>query len=136
MPDESEGPVSRPPFLPICEDGGMLRNYPRPRDIESLLKCFGKHEVELSAGRLLEFFRTSDRWCSFTIEELTAFYKSHDGWNSNDMFYGLQGPYFDDGGMMGYREPDHIYVVGVGGGKYNVTNHFIEQCAQNLKQAA
>jgi hypothetical protein len=136
MPSETEGPASRTDVFVVCEDAAIRHHNPRPRAIENIRGCFSQAEVELAAGRLLEFFRTSDEWCSFSIQRLADFYAKK-GWDANTMFFGLKGAYLDGGDTMRCREPDHIYIVeDAKGGELNITTAFIEQCSRNIKQAA
>jgi len=136
MPDEGSGPSYTAPFVVVNEDFSMKMQYVRPHQITSLTRCFGKAEVELAAGRLLEYFRLRSIWCSFTIEQLQNFYKEK-GFEPGGMFFGLIGGWYDDGGFGGaWREPGEIYLACDKSGNYCVTDKFIARCSQNLKRAA
>src|SRR3989344_1231231 len=73
-------------------------------DEYSLAVCggFGKHEVEVTAGRLIHFFRHKGGWCLFTISELADYYKMM-CWSPERMFFGLMGAWYDDGGFGSWR---------------------------------
>lgn len=113
----------------------------RPSEIplwgeSSGLSTFGTAEVELIAGHLLKFFKERGSWCSFTIEELEAFYRRN-SWDPNQMFYGLIGWFVHSDGMM-----FHLYhrkeclLIPDPWGNYRVTNLFIERCARQLTATA
>lgn len=88
---------------------------------------FGKAEVEISAGKLVQFFQSRGYWCSFTIDELARYYTLR-GWNSNSMFFGLMGLWFDDG-MMGAWRHAHPCIAINNAGACFVTKEFIDRCA-------
>lgn len=92
---------------------------------------FGKHEVELAAGKLVAFFQKKGRWDKFSITELYNFYKSNN-WNPDLMFFGLSGRWFDDSPIMiltgtPWVESDTFLVLGFDG-YYRVTDLFIQKC--------
>ena len=126
-------------FVPVCEDEGVIEKYVRPRTIGSIAGCFGKAKVELSAGRLLEFFRHRDRWCSFTTEELRNFYLAHKGWDVNQMFFGLMGGWLDkepNSENSQWVAPIRIYLACNESGRWYVTDQFITACIANLVRKA
>ncbi len=122
-------------FKPVIEDEESENKFPKPAQIFDLTGTFGKAEVEWSAMHLIEYFKLRGAWTTFTIAELTRFYEMK-GWNSNTMFFGLLGGWYDTGGMGGLAAPRRIYLVCLPDGKWCVTDKFIERCARNIKQAA
>lgn len=104
----------------------------RPQDIKisdigTVPGSFGKAEVEISAGRLVQFFQGRGYWCSFTIEELARYYTLR-GWDPNSMFFGLAGVWYDDGIIDSWRNSDPCIAI-TGSGKCFVTAEFIDKCA-------
>lgn len=71
---------------------------------------FGKYEVELAAGRLVEFLRTRSNY-GFTFKELTRFYEEHQ-WNPDEMLFGLLGVWLDDGPMERVEGPPYVVHMG------------------------
>lgn len=123
-------------FKLVDEDDGLpspLRIFPSQVFIHNTgpadgVGRFGKHEVEVTAGRLCAFFqRRGNKWSSFTVAELISFYREQ-GWPTDDPLFGLNGVWFDDGGMGAYRVPAEVYLAS-DGTKFFVTNKFIERCA-------
>lgn len=119
-------------------DESVGSSYPiRPNNIKiEALGCvgfFGKFEVENVAGKLVSFFQASGRWKSFSILELVDFYRSK-GWDPNFMFFGLCGVWYDDASIKEFLgnpwTQSPCYLVLGEDGKYRVTNHFIDRCAQ------
>ncbi len=107
--------------------------YPSPNEIklmgvasDPLAGRFGKCEVEMAAGKLLSFLQHRNKgWEEFTISDLFAYYKSK-GWNPDMMFFGLLGPWFDDGmSTMDFRDTANVYLVVGDNGKYYFTDKFV-----------
>lgn len=116
---------------------GEASFYIRPDDFDLsspavLLGTFGKSEVEQTVWRLLKFFQLRGYWCDFTIDELTRFYH-HQGWNPNQMFFGLMGGWFDDGMLFSYKHPLGVFLACDPNGQYRVTREFLERCAKNTE---
>ncbi len=109
----------------------------RPSDItlspsnHTMPSTFGKAEVEESAGKLIAFFQRRGDWVPFTIEELTAFYRTQ-GWNPDYMFFGLMGAWKDDcptpASFSGTWRMGQDYLRIDIDGKYYVTDFFIRRC--------
>lgn len=98
------------------------------------LGAFGKFEVEVTAGRLVQFFRQKDYWSTFRLTELFAFYRER-GWDPDTMLYGLVGRWHDDGGMMiHWPAANHLGVTS--SGDLCVTRDFVEACARSVAQTA
>jgi hypothetical protein len=69
---------------------------------------FGKHEVERAAGRLVSFLiHRRMGWASFTYRELIMYYDWMK-WPTDDVLFGLTGPWLDDGEIM---VPRSSYLV-------------------------
>lgn len=117
-------------ILPVVEKLGEVRHGIRPSNIHVgepvSVGSFGKAEVEEAAGRLVMFFQKMGRWGLFTITELAAFYRRQ-GWNPDQMFFGLSGTWFDDGGLGSYRCGTYLIQFRDG---YCVTEMFIDRCTQ------
>lgn len=133
--------MDKPEWEPIHEVSGSDRCYHiRPDNVptdgeSSDLSTFGTAEVEEIAGHLIKFFKLRGYWCSFTIDELSRFYREHN-WDPNLMFYGLMGAYLHFGGgpFVGFYDRGEPLLVCDAGGNYNVTNLFIERCCRNMKK--
>ena len=114
---------------------GRSPYIPRPSRIILSDSCsarggFGKCEVEVSAGHLVQFMRETkhDSWQMFKLPELAAFYQKQ-GWNSNEMLDGLTGAWLDLGqGWPEIYETD-IFIVNLLGGDFVVTEEFVRRCA-------
>lgn len=113
-------------------------NYPRPSEIRlssvgSVLGGFGKHEVEIEAGRLVQFFQyfKGDLWAAFRLSELIKFYKFK-GWNHNIALVGLIGAWCDseDFGFNHSAVSTGTLLVGFlnSDGCLCVTEEFINRC--------
>lgn len=108
----------------------------QPKDIDLRLPTtFGKSEVERTARRLIEFFVMKGRWTSFTLHELTEFYKLK-GWEPKGMFFGLIGLWLDDGSFSTTIRVSWPCILITEEDEYFVTNHFIDRCAGRFRQAA
>jgi hypothetical protein len=102
-------------------------NEIRIRDYLSIGR-FGKAEVEESAAKLLTFFQERGvGWARFTITDLFNFYTAK-GWNPNTMFFGLLGPWYDDGMLYMDYQVSRPYITIDPGGWLNVTTSFVEVC--------
>lgn len=121
-------------FRVVVESSGETNAVLRPEDVEvspaGTAGNFGKFEVELAAGKLVQFFQARGGWVTFTITELAAFYKRKK-WDPNFMFFGLLGPWYDDSlglALMGspWKESE-IYVVQGSDGRYRVTDLFLKR---------
>lgn len=82
--------------------------YLQPKEIVTSLGfgyAFGKHEVEVSAERLIDYlvFR-GQGWESFSLSHMMRYYEAR-LWNPDEVLFGLIGPYYDDGGMGRVQEP-------------------------------
>lgn len=117
-------------FLPVIDSD--TRKHPiQPGDIhvgecDNVLGGFGKHEVEVSAGKLVKFFQSRESWCKFTLSELAEFYRQN-GWEPNEMLFGLMGGWYDDCGFGVWREG--INFIGHTGKRLCISEYFIQQCA-------
>ena len=115
------------------------KTSPAPNDIRLnaigiVESTFGKCEVEETAGHLIAFFQAKGAWGSFKLDELAEFYRSK-GWDPNNMFFGLVGAWFDDGGLsMCWVECPKPYIAFDGVGSCYVTEEFVKQCCHNLKK--
>jgi hypothetical protein len=107
----------------------------RPRMITNYQGTFGSFEVEEAASRLVDFFKQSNRWTSFHLEQLYDFYRSNQ-WNPNGMFFGLTGgPHVRCDGMYDHEEhPKEPMVINVHREFLVVTRTFINRCARNVHQ--
>lgn len=106
--------------------------YPiRPSDVHlrengnTGLSTFGLVEIEMAAGHLVSFFQDSGGWCPFTIEDLYAYYEGNE-WDASMMFYGLVGDYLHPHAVGHDWRTPRPYLVLYHGGKYVVTNVFVE----------
>ncbi len=108
---------------------------PNPSEItvvDNRVGRFGKHELEVTAGRLVLFMkeRKAGLWDSFTLEELKEFYIVS-CWKPNMMLDGLIGVYCDLGGQV----PElcgpfstETFLVNILGGRFVVTGQFVQRC--------
>ncbi len=72
---------------------------------------FGKYEVEMAAGRLVEYLiHRGQGWKPFTLRGLIQFYDANN-WESEDLLYGLLGHWIDD--TMGLMNPP-CYLINMG----------------------
>jgi len=123
-------------FRVIHEDGSKSEHPIRPDDIDpALIGTFQKYEVERVVEKLILFFQSRGYWSRFTFDELSRFYRDK-GWNPVTAFYGLTTAYFDDGGMMNWRQPLDIFIAQGENGMYCVTDRFIERCGRSRKKPA
>lgn len=114
IPGEPKHPI-RPDDIRVSESGAAGR--------------FGKFEVELSAGKLIQFFQARGWWISFSITELTAFYQKK-GWDPNLMFFGLAGLWWSNSPLLGGWNKSWPCIAIDSDGRCNVTDVFIERCAK------
>lgn len=67
------------------------------------------------------------------VTELVDFFRSK-GWDPNKMFFGLLGPWHDDGMSVILQdiawEDGFPYIIAIPDGKYFVTRYFIEACSR------
>lgn len=126
-------------FVVVNETSGIRSQAVRPQDIKirdtGAAGRFGKHEVEMAAGRLLAFFQEMGRWGKFTLTQLLNFYQAK-GWNPDMMFFGLLGVWYDDSMMymMAGRSPwleAPVYLVLDDSGCYRITDLYIRQCMED-----
>lgn len=118
-------------FTPIQEDETVLHFPIRPKDLPERSHHFGNYHIEVVAGRLVQFFKSRGRWCGFTLEELRTF-SIEQGWDPNQMLYGLVGAWRH----VGEEETDpaptwypvEIFLV-ADGNHFYVTDRFIERYA-------
>ncbi len=121
---------------PTVDEGQAIEpGLVRPRDITDFGGTFGSYEVEQAASRLVEFFKQSNRWLNFRIEELIEFYRER-SWNPNGMFFGLTGgPHLRGNGMWLKEEcPTEPMIICVHGQYFVVTRTFINRCAENVSR--
>jgi hypothetical protein len=120
-------------FIPVIED--LKTEFPvRPKDIvlrgsdnTPIAGLFGKHELEVAAGRLVAFFQMRTKWSSFSIEELTNFFVLRK-WDPNTMFFGLMGSWCGEAMITNFWGSDKGYIGYCGGGRLCVSRGFIEKC--------
>jgi hypothetical protein len=106
------------------------------RDKGGMLSTFGKHEVEVSADRLVKFFKSRGYWCGFTIDEVVKFYQSRD-WNPSLIFFGLIGAWYDDAMLIeDWSVPSTVYIAIDTNGLHYVTDKFVEKCISGNKYAS
>jgi hypothetical protein len=75
----------------------------------------------------LKFLVYRDKqWFSFTYKELIAFYEMN-GWNVNEMLYGLMGPWQDD--FATYVPNVYLYHSGE---FIFITEDFIQTCMKSI----
>ena len=120
---------------------GVLRHTPEPErlnfgpnDVDlsnGLCSTFGKGEVESAAEHLIEYLQEKgeNKWW-FTFGGLYLYYYNNN-LNSDEMLFGLLGPWFDDGGMMHFRE-DGFYIVNWGSG-LQVTEEFLKRIKRHVR---
>jgi hypothetical protein len=90
----------------------------------------GKHEVGKTAANLIRFFQRRGSWRSFTMKELIHFYATYAKEMNPDMaFFGLMGPWADNGGVGEIHESPP-YIVQLWDGHYFVTELFVMECAK------
>lgn len=118
-------------FRIISDD--LLEETVRPKDLilDNNIKTagvFGKHEIEVAAGKLLMFFQEKNRWSGFTIEDLFHFLKKKKI-EMDSIFFGLCGPWYDDCTLSDITKihwaEARPYVVSNTDGKFYVTDLFI-----------
>jgi len=121
-------------FSVVFESPTDNRFHIRPDDIklinDSVAGVFGKAEIEQSAGKLVSFFQSRGYWCPFTLDELQRYYKEK-GWNTNAVFFGLVGAWYDDTFLPTWNESWPCLGISPDGLHY-VTDHFILRCANKL----
>ncbi|OHB14435.1 MAG: hypothetical protein A2431_03600 [Candidatus Zambryskibacteria bacterium RIFOXYC1_FULL_39_10] len=108
---------------------------PRPshillRDGDSVIGGFGKHEIELTAGRIVRFMVEvkNDFWAKFTLLELNDFYKRK-GWNPSEILDGLTGAWVDMASIFTGANETDIFLVSFLDGKFAITEEFVRRCA-------
>jgi hypothetical protein len=104
-----------------------------PADINleyELSSTFGKREVEDAAVHLVRYLQeiNAEKW-NFKFAGLLDYYKRND-LNADEMLFGLFGSWFDDGGMMGFKE-DPGYIVNWGNG-LQVTQDFLKRLQSHV----
>jgi|GEM_PF-4666167 len=85
--------------------------FPNPNSEQ--IGFFGKCEIEIAAGRLVKFCQNRGRWGPHDIGELVDFYRENK-WDTNMMFYGLTGKFFDDGDFLSKGAIDYIEFTHAG----------------------
>jgi hypothetical protein len=104
----------------------------KPSDVDlsnDLCSTFGKCEVETAAAHLIEYLRENGDTWHFKFSGLYVYYYNHQ-LNSDEMLFGLLGPWFDDGGLMSFRK-DGFYIVNWGSG-LQVTENFLKRIAKHV----
>jgi hypothetical protein len=106
----------------------------KPSDVDlsnHLCSTFGKCEVETAAVHLIEYLCDSaeNDW-SFTFSGLWSYYYNHQ-LNSDEMLFGLLGPWFDDGPM--FIQEDGFLIVNWGNG-LQITGAFLKRIAKHVKK--
>jgi hypothetical protein len=105
----------------------------RPEDVKldscgAVAGVFGKYEVEISAGRLVQYFRYRRKgWTYVSLTELRDFYQQNH-WDWNRMLFGLMGAWWDDGGAGSIVEGVDCLVY-VNDALYP-TKEFVSRCAR------
>jgi len=101
-----------------------------PKDVKldackAVFGGFGKYEVELAAGKLIQYFQyRNNGWCLFTFEELSEFYKGNH-WDGSEMLFGLMGAWGDDYGIQ-----EGVISVVHTGNCLSVTREFVDRCTR------
>lgn len=122
-------------FNPVHEEETISPALPRPHEIVDLSGTFGKAEVQWNVEKLLAFFKLHGKWCSFDIGTLRRFYEMNK-WNPDEIFFGLVGGWYDDGGFGGWAHPPEVFLVSTPKGMWMVTDRFINRCAKNIQKRA
>jgi hypothetical protein len=108
------------------------KDLPKPLELKvsetDTIGRFGKHEVEVSAGRLIRFLQLRNAWTDFSYGELMRFYEAK-GWNPDTILYGLHGNWGDDAGIYTWRRA-HLYIAQNENGRLFVTDFFVRQCME------
>jgi hypothetical protein len=106
----------------------------RPRMITDYQGTFGSFEVEEAASHLVDYFKQTDRWTTFHLEQLFDFYRTNK-WNPNGLFFGLTGgPHVRSDGMYEREEyPKEPMVLNINKEFFLVTRTFINNCARNVQ---
>jgi hypothetical protein len=96
-----------------------------------LCSTFGKSETEKSAEHLIRYLQANgDKW-HFKLAGLFVYYIDHK-LNTDELLFGLYGPWFDDGGLMTFQE-DPFYIVNWGSG-LQVTEGFLERIKKHVRR--
>lgn len=130
--------MSKNSIIILYEDGEIPMFPVRPRDIDlsgGLSRCFSKNEVEGAAVELVSFFQRRNYWTSFSLQELTKFYKAKK-FPASKMLFGLLGPWWDDVMLGGIRQPRYPYLVAFSDGRFCVTDCFVKQCRKHINSKA
>ena len=93
-----------------------------------LMKTFGKSEIEHAATLLILHLQEKNSW-SFTFSSLYNYYIGN-GLNTDDMLFGLFGPWVDDGPNI-IRDDGH-YIINWGSG-LQVTQEFLKAIAKHVR---
>ncbi len=130
--------MAQEPFVIIAETATSPKHYIQPKDFDiegggALGSTFGKSEVETTAGRLIAFFQSRGCWTQFKIEELVDFYKLK-GWDTNTMFFGLIGGWYDDNPLYGWSNPYETMLGFDAEGHCYITDLFLKRCSRHLKK--
>lgn len=123
----------------IIETADRRENVIRPSMVQltpngQTMRSFGKFEVEVTAGRLVQFFREKDYWGVFRLTELFEFYRLN-GWDPDTMLFGLIGRWHDDGGTM-IHWPSSQHLGMASDGSVYVTKEFVAACARSVAHDA
>ena len=88
----------------------------------------GKCEVEVSARRLVEFFKEIGRWQPFHLHEFVSFCQKK-CIPPEEQLFGLLCPWFDDALIVGgwkTRPRDYWLIVHMSNGQLAITSYFLE----------
>ncbi len=133
--------MSRAQVIDVIETPGDTHYSTRPDEIAlthngAVYASFGKAEIELAAGRLIQYFQFRGLWCPFTMGNLRIFYARRK-WNwegtSSDrgMLYGLYGHFLmENPNGWAQCSPDAEFVRKLSSKKYCITDAFIAQCSR------
>ena len=103
----------------------------KPSDVDlsnDLCSTFGKCEIEIAAIHLIEYLRDNGDVWNFTFTGLWTHYYNHQ-LNTDEMLFGLLGPWFDDGPMR-FQE-DGFWIVNWGNG-LSVTEEFLKRIEKHV----
>jgi hypothetical protein len=124
----------------IHSEKGVLRNKAmepsidfKPSDVDLsnwLCSTFGKSEIEYAAVHLIEYLRDNgDKWV-FKFSGLFCHYYNHQ-LNTDEMLFGLFGPWFDDGPLC-FQEDG--FWIGNWGNGLQVTEAFLKRIAKHVRR--
>jgi len=116
----------------VIYDSDRMPGVPSPHDIPiheliGTAGMFGKHEIEVTAGKLVAFMQFKGRWTKFTLSELHSFYQRK-GWNPDKMLAGLTGLWFNSHPLSPTWVESYPFLAFDFNGDCYVTDLFIKAC--------